>query len=523
MARKLTSAPVAWLPFLSLSLAACGPCCDYGVESGPPPLPPPKVAWVRVQPATIHASAGAVFTLTARAFQADSLPVAVPDTDLAILWVSSTPVFANPGANPVTVVVPEAPGTTFTFRAKVTGPAPFVGLPPKEHESNLVTVHVTPARSAALESNGDSDWIQVEHVPGNPPAALLIQATDQGVEVADWPVGVVGSARLGRNLAPFTAPSLGAGAASVIQGVEALQAAAATPVAELALFAQDRYMELWPPGGPPGCRQPSPACPWTDKVDDLIADPLAWDGERILPIRAAMADLQATVAGMPIEAWVKSQADQALALFNANRAGLGHEWLGTFEHTIRDPDTGEPRPVEGPSATCSMIDDYIGPDYSVRHRSDLPKNVPALFVVWVPEVLSVSPTPGVPPTRQAGVACTPGADWVGRVVLMSLNDYNLTTLAHEIGHILSLSGHHLPSGHTNGLKGFHRGNLMYSANTLATRQPRHHLTLGQLYRVNAHPASWLNVLLSPADRRTRACARSVGRGACPALAADLDG
>jgi hypothetical protein len=245
-------------------------------------------------------------------------------------------------------------------------------------------------------------------------------------------------------------------------------------------------------------------------VDRLVADPMTEPLFRVLPLRAAVVDLSAQVAGLPVADWVQGQAKQAFAILNGLRAGIGVSWNGTFEHTLRDPETGAAGPVENPLAVCTSIDDFIGP-YSVRQA------VPELFIVFVPSIHGAD-------GALTGFACVPHPDWVGRAILISTSDYNVTTLVHEIGHILSLNGSYLDGagGHTNGRPGFDVGNIMDKTDYLPYRAARNHLTLGQLYRMNAHPHSWLNTILTT-DLMLRDCATSEARGVCPALAADLGG
>lgn len=454
---------------------------------------PPVVDSVRILPGTIHAAPGTVFSLTAVAKGYLGVPVTVPQSGkLGIEWSASASVFQDPHMNPVVITTP--PNGSFTLEARVT---PLAGTGGPSVTSNVVTVHVTPGAGTALTTTGadDSDWIEVEHIPGSAPAAVLVQASEGSTHLLDWAFGVVGSARLGRNL----------DAGSSSQG-------------ELAVFARDRAMELWPPGGPPACGADPPTCPWTPTADHLVASPMEPTSARGLPLRAAVVDLSEQVAGLPIEAWVEGQAKQAFQRLNALRVGLDLEWSAAFEHVHRDPETGAPAPVENPDVFCENIDNHFGPSDSVKDP------LPMLYVVFVPEILVPSPT-GAGWTRRTGYTCTPDPAWVSRVVLIGSLDYNITTLVHELGHVLSLNKSYLDGagGHTNGRVGFEIGNIMHNTDALPYRASRNHLTLGQIYRMNAHPGSWLNTFLPDSLQKLRDCPTDIGHGVCPAMAADLGG
>jgi hypothetical protein len=80
---------------------------------------------------------------------------------------------------------------------------------------------------------------------------------------------------------------------------------------------------------------------------------------------------------------------------------------------------------------------------------------------------------------------------------------NLATLAHELGHALSLFGDETTGGHTNGLAGFAKDNVMWGGGSVA----RKYLSLGQAFRFDADTRSQLNVNL----------VRSGPTRSCPAL------
>jgi hypothetical protein len=66
---------------------------------------------------------------------------------------------------------------------------------------------------------------------------------------------------------------------------------------------------------------------------------------------------------------------------------------------------------------------------------------------------------------------------------------NVATLAHEFGHAFSLFGGKKERGHTEDVDGFDDDNVMAGGGP----PTRRHLSLGQAYRFNVDPRSWLNV------------------------------
>ena len=66
---------------------------------------------------------------------------------------------------------------------------------------------------------------------------------------------------------------------------------------------------------------------------------------------------------------------------------------------------------------------------------------------------------------------------------------NVATLAHEFGHAFSLFGGKKEMGHTEDVEGFDDDNVMAGGGSPS----RSHLSLGQAFRFNVDPRSWLNV------------------------------
>jgi len=116
-----------------------------------------------------------------------------------------------------------------------------------------------------------------------------------------------------------------------------------------------------------------------------------------------------------------------------------------------------------------------------------------------------------------------------RDVIYVVPDVNSpTTLIHELGHTLGLT---LPSqGHTDVMGGFDATNVMHSGDEQQDPAGRHRLSIGQVFRMNADSASWLNRgrdaqghSLRPASNSPLDCQCSVGgpHRRCPPMQSDL--
>ena len=457
----------------ALTTAGCGNC-------GPKPPPPPEVEVVIVRPGTILAEPQSQFTL-------EAVPKGKYGVDLtkypglSVEWSGPAGVLADAYANPVTVTVPEAEGTSFELTATVkSSGGPSI-------TSNVVTVAVSPRKGSAIASEldtaeGMSDWIDAEHVAKSPPIALLVQAGDGTSRVPDWAVGVVGRVRLGRN---FTPPPL------------------ATDLSESTLFARGRYVDLRPTSTGGG--------PWTTGADEILANPMQSGGSRYLSVRVGVVDRSEVVSGIPIDDWVAGEVDGAFDLLERNRAGVEFDFVDVFEHALVDTNGGLPAE---PEAHC-------GYPQSVATEWEVDEDV--LYIIYVPDIL-LWPTDTWPvPVHRTGWACLPSQSGTrNRLVFLSMAETFPATLAHELGHVLALlaSNGAGGAGHVNGLLGFDIANIMWDETGLTYGSTRAHLTLGQLYRMNADVDSWLNAVSAPAESLVRDCT-STALGACPALTADL--
>jgi hypothetical protein len=114
------------------------------------------------------------------------------------------------------------------------------------------------------------------------------------------------------------------------------------------------------------------------------------------------------------------------------------------------------------------------------------------------------------------------------VLYVSVDVHSPTTFIHELGHALGLT---LPGqGHTDLMGGFDASNVMTSGDDDKDPVGRRRLTVGQVFRINADAASWLNrgrngqgtPLRPPAELRLDCqCALGGPPGRCPAVGADV--
>lgn len=468
---------------------------------------------VEVRPATILAQPGLVFSLEAVAKGPGGKALDLgTDPNLAIEWSARPGVIADPADNPAIITVPDWPSEPLTIQAKVRELDSGRTL-----TSNPVVLRVSPLRgSSEAAALGASDWALVEHMDKSPAAALLVQGTDGVTGLEDWAVGVVGSVRLEVNLS-----------GAVVSGAGATNAAVGPTKSEAVVFSHDRYPDAWRADPLQGF--------WTPATDEVPSDPMRSFGDfgadyypRSLYVLGLVHDRSAPKGGATMEDWAYDQIQRAFWMLNRNRAGIELDMDdpgGVLEHELKDPLTGAPIPVTSPGGTCTDVNRYLPQDVDVNgNRTYLVDGVPeTLFVFFVPDILFTDPDGGQTQTR-SGWACTPEVGWRGRVVFVSEAETSATTLAHELGHVLGLTLGQVEgvSGHVNSMEGFDGSNLMWSFSSGAGRG-RRHLTLGQMYRMNMDPESWLNLLLPVGDRVLRNCQFSAGRGVCPALAADLGG
>lgn len=168
------------------------------------------------------------------------------------------------------------------------------------------------------------------------------------------------------------------------------------------------------------------------------------------------------------EGWASDDILTATTMFNqANRVGV------TFQEASvrRIPETGDQR--------AQTIGDGCESAPAVRDAGGTLYRSSQLNVYYIP-VIDNSET--------RGIFCS-GVEGIPNVIYISTNESSATTLAHEFGHALAVS-------HTGGegwaMNGFGAKNLMWDSETWTESGNRDHFSLGQAYRMNVLPKSWVN-------------------------------
>jgi hypothetical protein len=172
--------------------------------------------------------------------------------------------------------------------------------------------------------------------------------------------------------------------------------------------------------------------------------------------------------GVTVDLVAKQDLDEANQLYDVNKAGI------SFGMDVRELG------VLDALALLSLIPVALRDALSVGSVSGLVCGLPGQLEekgLYVPGRLNVYylPVPGT------GMTCEDDRN----VIFMALNA-KPETLAHEFGHALSLAG---SWGHANPVPGLSPSNLMWVSDT----QPRDHISLGQVLRMNLDETSVLNV------------------------------
>lgn len=441
---------------------------------------PPSVGRVDIVPSTVQAGPGEQFQLKARAFTPAGMIVDLSlHPCLSLEWYASQAgVLSAASANTVLVTTPSTPGATQVW-AEVSGTESDDcnnSLIPEPITSDDATIH-----TVVVATMPSSDQVHAEKLPADDPVALLIQGESGGTAITDLVIGAVGVADLQKNVS----------------------ARASDGISEMIAFAKGRSVLARGPDGT--------SAAWTTAQDIIDADPLPDPdlGFRLLPVMVGLPS-----DGSVTATWAKDQIDDAAELLDDNRVGIGLDYIGDFQHEREDPTTGLPLGVTSPVAACETGNVNV----DIGTQPDVDGGSFVLYVLFVESIL----------TDTRGWACSPDDDWSGRVIYISSSEYSVTTVAHEIVHVLGLRSPYVErkGAHTTEVDGFDESNLMWGVSSLAKASLRDHLSLGQAYRMNFHPASWLNDQIlkdAPDQLMTRACETKIDAGVCPALSADLGG
>jgi hypothetical protein len=251
-----------------------------------------------------------------------------------------------------------------------------------------------------------------------------------------------------------------------------------TPDSYVAVFSSDWAMELRPPA-------------WTSSSDEVTVE-----NQQVptlpVPVAVWIAVADEPEDGLSLQELQDQTTERALldvqytnALLRANRAGFALK-----------VETGFPQTQAGSLAF---------------HSCSIPFNAKS----GVLNIYFVNTLSGL----KNGRSCPRyGAE---DFILIALH-HNNVTLAHELGHVLGLM---FPfEGHTNAIRGFDNTNVMKDALDDIALAGRSHLSLGQLFRMNTEPGSWLNQPAAGvrAGRPTAMCTCDPYlRSECPRLAEDI--
>jgi hypothetical protein len=171
----------------------------------------------------------------------------------------------------------------------------------------------------------------------------------------------------------------------------------------------------------------------------------------------------------------QDEMDVATALYAKNRAGIAFKSLSTLAYS---------------PAQEAVIGDRCGGG----NATSLAKAGATLYDPDVINVYYVSQIDGS--NYLFGYNCyqqsivVGGSNAIGEnIIFLSLASRAPTTLAHELGHALGLRGN---VGHTYGVPGFTKLNLMMSGISLNDQALQDDFSLGQGYRMSLDRLSWLN-------------------------------
>ena len=246
---------------------------------------------------------------------------------------------------------------------------------------------------------------------------------------------------------------------------------------------------------------------WTTPLNDVDGAPLQ-GVRRQLPIAVWVAldgrnlDPMADLDSLRSFALVASLLDkgEANAILARGRAGIMLRVQNGFPRRIDDQPS-----IDALGSDCAAADALVG------------NREPGMLNVYYLDDLGGT---------LRGFMCPRNAGRAEDVIYVSWAARSTTTLAHEVGHSLSLL---FPrDGHTEGLPGFDVTNLMASFNDDFDARNRDRLSLGQAFRLNVDEASWLNLATDggvpvrepSAPRRPCQCDLNARRP-CPSLMEDV--
>ena len=379
-------------------------------------------ARLEIVPDTIHYEIGTKFVLRARL--SNSLGQLLPVADAAsTIWTSlRTEVqLSTPGATS-DVVVTVDPGGDIVITAAVAG------------------VSATAVLRASGVQSGTTDWIAVHAVQSDPPMLAYVDGLG-AMGTSDSLIAFVGSGPL---------DAFGAGKAG-----------------NLTLFSRSRQTVHANPTWGDDC----------DVLTDTANPPAACTHTPLTLVAAATVD---------VKVWVLADGsnfpDVARAGIDDARSALRQAWTGI---ELRDVGVSV-RPSIDVILDVSSSNNWTCPSAGAFDiRSQLPDEIKAtlgpsrITVVYVNHLRRADGVGWSYP----GYTCT----WTnqnGAVILISAEHWVHTTLPHELGHALSPWDSY-PWGHTMGVSGFDKSNLMWDGQDNSAPIARVAITLGQAFQLGS--------------------------------------
>jgi hypothetical protein len=242
----------------------------------------------------------------------------------------------------------------------------------------------------------------------------------------------------------------------------------------------------------------------------MVSAPAWTDGADVVPI-----DMHTQSVGVRLNVWlaskvptesqvrfVRSEIVLASALFKRNRVGI----------SFQPVDSGVTKPGD---ARFETIGDGCAHAASLRAAGS-PLYQKLRLNVYFVTALRLAPTD--PPNVWRGYNCYQAG--APNIIYISLTFGAPTTLAHEIGHALSLTAAngHTGTGAVTLIPGFTNRNLMWTGLNTDATAAQDRFSLGQAYRMNVNNRSWVNAGGARAGPTTLCQANHMDARPCPLLA-----
>lgn len=427
--------------------------------SGCPEL---TVCHVEIIPSRIHARKGLSFLIEAR-YRNCALEV-ITDPSISVDWIGPAGVkFYPPHGNPTRVVIEDPalyppPGSRghdpwFAPWAPVELQTVVGGIKAKVNGVVSQPAYVYVNRP---DQNPGRDHILLSYdEPSFPSVVLFDGATDLEC-LNDHMVAVVGTA--------YPEPEVTGGCGSEGE--------------ELAVFSPTRMAHFDPtPGDQHGFWTAPPGGGILLNLDAPdIVKVVAWHREPL----PGYGPLPGTIP----ESLVKAELSKAQKILNLSRAGV------FLESEI----------LKGMLPAAEISGGTPAPSFDVLKCHDLPyiqgkfpffePDAETVYVVYVGLLYEGSPSEVI----DKGAACPPTVDMVAGLIILNAGGAHISTLAHELGHIVGLNDDVFGdwAGHTNELGGFDRTNIMWPGNDADGPGERDRFSIGQVYRINADMDGWLS-------------------------------